>query len=787
MPDNSPLRINSVLNNSRSRLVVVHHLLAWLWLAFLLAAAVFLIAGRETLATRIDTDLLALLPRDERRPALEAALRALSTQGERQLALLVSAQDEATTRQALTLVRETLADLGLTRQGHDATAFPADFYTPYRHGLLTAADRDWLASASPEAAEARALNLAYALFTPGNLPWTSDPFGFFGNWLQSLGEATPLRPSGGELMVEHGGRRYAALTYALPKSAFDSDFQQKLIARLDLARERVLAIDPEAQFARAGVVLHAAAAAQQAHDEMNLIGLGSLIGTFFLIGFVFQSARALKLIAISLVSGAVAALFAVFLIFERVHLITLVFGASLIGVAVDYAILVFAQHLGNVEPVWERYRRLLPTLCMVLLTPALAYLALALTPFPGLKQMAIFAVCGIFGAWASVVCFYPWLLPKTLPLPGNANLMTRLLEHWPRWRNNGKTWGLVVCLAALMVGGLVQLRANDDIRSLFNGDATLMAEQRQISEIMQLPSPAQMFLISASSPEALLQAEEALIERLRPMVTAKKIGGYEAVTRWLPSVAKQEAARALQARLQTSRVAVARELELPAEWSAESFPAELLTPEIWRANAVSAPFRALWIGVTQTGAGPQYSSMVLLKGLAARETASELAALAERAPAIAGVEWVDQTREISSLMARYRGLLLQTLLLACLIVPFMLYPFFKCRVWRIVAPVLIAGCATLSILGYLGIPVQLLGILALLLTLGMGIDYAIFLQARQTHAHTLLATTLAASLTLLSFGLLALSGTPALHILGLTATLGVTLSWLLTPVFLQRN
>jgi hypothetical protein len=67
----------------------------------------------------------------------------------------------------------------------------------------------------------------------------------------------------------------------------------------------------------------------------------------------------------------------------------------------------------------------------------------------------------------------------------------------------------------------------------------------------------------------------------------------------------------------------------------------------------------------------------------------------------------------------------------------------------------------------------------ILLTLGMGVDYALFLQARQTHAHTLLATTLAA---LLSFGLLAFSRTPALHALGLTATLGVTLSWLLTPM-----
>jgi predicted exporter len=763
---------------------------AWLWLAFLLAAACFLIVERQTLAGRVDTDLLALLPHDERRPALEAALKALSAQGEKQLALLVSGKDEAGTRKAAALTRETLSggEIGLMEQGGGGiAAFPGDFYFPWRYGLLTDEDRGWLVTATDEAAMARALGLAYALMTPGTVSWQSDPYGFFSNWLKSLGEATPLRPSGGELMLEHEGRTEAALIYALPQSAFDSDFQQKLVERLDAVRARLRDVDPEARLLAAGVVLHAAAATRQAGSEMNLIGLGSLLGAFFLIGFVFQSARALKLIAVSLLSGAISALFAAFLIFDRVHLITLVFGASLIGVAVDYAILVFAQHLGNEEPVWERHRRLLPTLCMVLLTPALAYLALALTPFPGLKQMASFAVCGIFGAWASVVCFYPWLLPATLPLPKNAGLLTRLLERWPRWRNTAPAWGIALCLSAFTVGGIAQLRVNDDIRGLFSGDAALMDEHRQVAEIMRLPSPAQMFLVSADTPEALLQNEEALIARLRPLVAANKIGGYEAVSRWLPSLKKQKEARALQEGLRSSREQVAAELELPPEWSKPSFPDDFLTPEIWRSNEISAPFRALWLGARPDGGGQQYSSMVLLKGLAGTEAAAELAALAAREPAIPGVEWANQTEEISSLMARYRVLLTKTLLLACFFVSYLLTPFFKGRVWRIVTPVIAAGGISLAVMGYLGIPLQLLSILALLLTLGMGVDYAIFLQARRTHAHTLLATTLAASLTLLSFGLLALSATPALHALGLTVTLGVTLSWLLTPVFLQRE
>jgi predicted exporter len=503
------------------------------------------------------------------------------------------------------------------------------------------------------------------------------------------------------------------------------------------------------------------------------------LGAFILIGFVFQSARALRLIVISLLSSAIAALMAVLLIFERVHLMTLVFGASLIGVTVDYAILVFAQHLGNTEPIWERHRRLLPTLCMLLLAPVLAYLGLLMTPFPGLIQMGAFAIFGIFGAWASVALFYPYLLPASLPLPKRAGAVTRLLQYWPRWQGGRKQWGIALIALLVLGGGLAQLQGNDDIRSLFTGDPQLIAEQRAVSEIMQLPSPAQIFLIGASDEETLLQREEALIRRLRALMAARKISGFEAVSRWLPSLARQKEARAAQAVLQSTRQQLEKELELSAEW-AQPDTSTPLKPEIWRDNAISQPFRALWLGETESG---KYASMVLLKGLADKETAATLAQLTTEEPAIPEAEWVDQTLEISSLMQRYRLLLTQTLLAACLIAPLLLYAFFRRAVWRIITPVLIAGVATLAIMGYLGIPVQLLSILALLLTLGMGIDYAIFLQARQTHAHTLLATTLAASLTLLSFGLLALSSTPALQALGLTATLGVTLSWLLTPVF----
>ncbi|MDR2625066.1 MAG: MMPL family transporter [Zoogloeaceae bacterium] len=771
-----------------ARISPLHRGLACGYGLFLLLAALLLVLQQPNLQARIDTDLLALLPQDERQPAQEAALKALATQGERQLVLLAAAADETTTRQVAAQVRARLLPLGFHQQ-EDSLAFPGDFYTPYRQGLLTDADYAQLAELNPDDASANAntaahaKNLAYAAFAPGALPWTEDPFGFFGNWLQTLGEASPARPSGGELMVEHQDRRYAVLIFTLPVSAFDGAFQKRLSAAL-AALEAEFPPASGVKLLHAGVVLHAAAAARQAEGEMRLIGLGSLAGTLLLIGVVFQSARALKLVILSLLAGSITALSASFLIFPRLHLITLVFGMSLIGVAVDYAILVFAQHLGSAETAPARFKRLFPTLCAALITPMLAYLALMLTPFPGLKQMAVFAAFGILGAWTFVLLAYPYLLPAQIPMPRQAPAIARLLEYWPRWHGTSSVqWVLAVALALFALGGLLRLTANDDIRNLFAGDAHLIQEQTEVFRILHLPSPAQMFLIAAPDAETLLQREEALTSRLRPLMEQGEIAGYAATSRWLPSQARQRAARALQAKLRPARVLLAREMDLPSQWIEDAAHAPLLTPETWLAAPFSQPLRAFWLG--QDAQDGQWRSMVLLQGLATAKTAQTLA----RLETLPGVRWIDKTQAVSRLMQRYRHLLTQTLLAACLITPLLLARFFtratgqKKILWRVMTPVFLAGLLTLALLGILAIPVQMLTLLALLLTLGMGVDYAIFLQTQSRAPHTLLGTTLAALLTLLSFGLLALSATPALSAFGLTATLGVGFSWLFTPMF----
>ena len=108
----------------------------------------------------------------------------------------------------------------------------------------------------------------------------------------------------------------------------------------------------------------------------------------------------------------------------------------------------------------------------------------------------------------------------------------------------------------------------------------------------------------------------------------------------------------------------------------------------------------------------------------------------------------------------------------------------------VIAPPFIAGIAALAITAVFAIPITIFNLLALLLVLGIGIDYTLFFAEQKNKVesrNTFLAITLSAITTVLSFGLLALSETQAIHGFGITVLTGIIIAWLLAPLAMKRQ
>jgi predicted exporter len=195
---------------------------------------------------------------------------------------------------------------------------------------------------------------------------------------------------------------------------------------------------------------------------------------------------------------------------------------------------------------------------------------------------------------------------------------------------------------------------------------------------------------------------------------------------------------------------------------ADAIRSVLLILEDFFQSPASEPWRYLWLGRV----GDQYASIVALRGV----NRSNLALLQQTASGLEGVEWVDQVSEISALLADYRYYMGWVVLFSYVAVFLLLFPRYRRSTWRALAPAALASLLALALLGVTGQGLQLFHLLALMLLLGIGVDYGIFLQepGSQDDGAAWLAVAVSALSTLLSFGLLGLSQTPALRAFGLT-------------------
>ena len=755
---------------------------AWAWLAaawLLVVLALGWHQARFWQAPRFDSDVLALLPGLQDSPVVARAGAGLAAQGTRQVVVMLGHADAAVSREANRAFARALAGDDRLRalavdDGQAGEALAR--YAPFQRGLLTREQRRRLQGSDPGALADEALA---RLFAPGVAPrWAADPLGLDAGWWQARAGQGP-RATGDGLVLVADGKHWGVQRFELTGSAFALDGERHLQDRLDRAFEAARAVAGDGlQRLQAGVPLHAEAAAVQASREVATIGLGSLAAVLVLVWLAFRSFRPILLVALSLLVGVAAGVAATDAVFGSVHLLTLVFGASLVGVAEDYGIHYFAsrQHAGT--PPRSLVRQLLPALSLALLTSVLGYLALAVAPFPGLRQMAVFSAAGLAAAFLTVVLWFPWLDRRAPRHSRFSDLVAASLARWPRWPGGRAGWLATMVLATVLATGLLQLQVRDDLRSLQASPAELLQSEREAGRLLGLPSPAQFFLVSGGSPEALLQAEENLVDRLDARRRHDTQAGWRAVSDWLPSKARQQADARLRGEVE-AKVLAAASATLGESLAPAPEPTRWLEPREALDGPALAPLRPLWLG-EQDGA---WHSLVLLSDLAPGSTEA-LAAL--HAPA-EGVTWVDRTADYSTLLAHYRELMGWLLLAGYAAVLAVLHLRFGRGAWRAWLPTALAALATLALLGWLGQPLQLFGVLAQLLLLGFGIDYGIFLLEHRGDPASWLAVSLGACSTTLAFGLLALSATPALQGFGLSLLLGLGLVWLLTPLFRPRG
>ncbi|KWC67817.1 MMPL family transporter [Burkholderia ubonensis] len=522
---------------------------------------------------------------------------------------------------------------------------------------------------------------------------------------------------------------------------------------------------------------------------------------------LYRSPRTLALGLLPVLSGIAAGLAAVSVAFGTVHGLTLGFGTTLIGEAVDYSIYLFVQSAqagprdatrpADATRAW--LAAYWPTIRLGVLTSVCGFASMLFSGFPGLVQLGLYSIAGLAAA-ALVTRF---VLP---PLRGDhvairdvsraGAALARAAAAAPRLR-----WPL----AALVLAASVALALHRDdlwsreLAALSPVPTRAQALDARLRADVGAPDVRYLVVIPADSEQAALEGAERVAAQLQPLVEHGALAGFENPARYLPSDAAQ---RARQASLPDAGTLAAR---LPAAVAHQPITVkpELFAPFVADVDAARhAPLltradlrgtsMALAVDALLTERAGRWSAMLPLRAPDAARAAhaAQAAPGLDAAPiraavaraGVPGALFVDMKAEADRLYVDYvrEDLRLSLAGFAAIAVLLLIALRSPRRVVRALAPLVAAVLVVAAGFAAAGVPLTILHLIGMLLIVAVGSNYALFFckrdDAQPVTPHTLVSLLVANLATVAGFGLLALSHVPLLETFGLTVGPGAMLA-----------
>ncbi|MCL6742989.1 MMPL family transporter [Kosakonia sp. R1.Fl] len=726
---------------------------------------------------RMNSSVLAMLPA-QTMGALPAALNdGFMQRLDKQLVWLVSPGKQANPEVAqywLTLLGQSQA-VNHLKGAMDAKSQQAwgAFFWQHRNALLDNATRARLQNGGEAQAQWVLTQLYSAFSGVSGKELQNDPLMLMRGAQLAMAQNTQrLRLMDGWLVTQDNDGNYWYLLHGeLAGSSFDMQQTHQFVATLGSLETQLKKQFPHAQLLSRGTVFYSDYASQQAKRDISTLGIATIVGVMLLIVAVFRSLRPLLLCLLSIAVGALAGTVVTLLVFGELHLMTLVMSMSIIGISADYTLYYLTERMvhGAESSPWQSLAKVRNALLLALATTVVAYLIMMLAPFPGIRQMAIFAATGLSASCLTVVFWHPWLcrgLPVR-PVPA----MVLLLRWLAAWRRNKKlSVGLPLIMAAVSLAGLSTLRINDDISQLQALPQNILAQEKAITALTGQSVDQKWFVVYGENPQQTLERLEAFIPRLEQARENGAISGFRYVP--INSISRQQQDLTL---LKNAAPTVAHTLQgAGLQAVTPDLSPMTVTVDEWLASPASEGWRLLWLTI------PDGQSGVLVPVDGVKDSAA-LSTLAQAQP---GIAWVDRKSAFDELFALYRLVLTGLLCVALAVIAAgaILRLGWKKGLISLVPSVLSLGCG-LAALSLSGHSVNLFSLLALVLVLGIGINYTLFFSnPRGTPLTSLLAISLAMVTTLLTLGMLVFSDTQAISCFGIVLVSGIFTAFLLSPL-----
>ncbi|MBU2711262.1 MMPL family transporter [Zooshikella harenae] len=781
----------------------------WGWLFSLFIVCTLLVIKLQQEGV-IETNIMALLPETEQQPEINNLASEFISKNNSRAVFLFGNKDKKIAIKAAEEFTHKLRQSKLWKNTvlrHDRAQQQAfyHFYYPYRYQRLTASQQQALKSRTlvdwEQAIQQQLLNPTQMV---SSRLLQSDPLLLFNKQLQHLSPATSTQLSLVDdlLMVEAKGVYYVLISSEVTFDVFNLRLQHQAVVSIERWVKHLQEKYVSTEAIYSGVLFHAEAGARNAQSDISFISIISIIGIIILTRVIFRSLQPVGFCLLTIGVGVLVAFTLTSYLFDKVHWLTLVFGASLIGISVDYTFHYFTARQAEAVNFSSKrvIQQITPAIGLGMLSSIIGYIPMMAAPFPGIVQIGFFSASGLLAAFLTVILFLPYLCEQPSSNTGflNQQFLLSLHQYHLHCASKKSLWGILILCLMGALALFINLPVNDDIRLLQQLSPERQWHDQQLKALTGQNAISQFYIVTAETEEALLEKQEKLLIELAPLIKKGALAHARSVVQWVPSKRQQMSnLKLLNLKMPTEQLrllldklgftADAKQKALAAYQSQLKISSpekgtevsSLLTIHHWFSSSVSQYMSNLWLGKYTQG----YAAVVQLTDV------NDLAALRHLTDKDSDIFFISKADDITTVLSRYRQLIVKLAFMAYLFIYIFLgwrYGWFKALF--IMLPPLTAALTAIALVGTLVQPINLFNILAFILIMGIGIDYTLFLQEdKKRRLSTYIAILLSAGTTVLAFGLLSLSSTNAVQTFGFTVLIGILLAFLWAPCSLRKN
>ena len=588
------------------------------------------------------------------------------------------------------------------------------------------------------------------------------------------------------------GKRAVLLAYTRAPGT-DIGAQARAIEIIRNTFERLPDRRADSRVVMSGTSVFAVKSRNTIQGQVTRLASASLLLVIFLLLLVYRSPLLLALGLLPVLSGALVGISAVSLRFGQVHGLTLGFGTTLIGEAVDYSIYFYLQRAGQLNPghFWR-------TIWIGVATSIAGFAPLLFSGFPGLEQLGVYSISGLIAAAIVTRYVLPALVPQQLKLRDlsrPAVALDRILDIATRLR-----W-LPLLLALASVGVIFAHAGKIWNRNLSALSPISKADQRldqQLRNDLGAPDLRYMVAFSAPDKELALEGSEKAGQVLRGLIHRQVIAGFSSPAFVLPSLALQ---RARQAAIPDAHVARQRLRQalvgLPVRIDRlQGFLSDLQAARVrkpLRRADLDGTSAALLVDSLLIHRASDYLVLMPLRPL---DKSAKVPLDINRVQAplqatrLKHIVVIDLLKESTRLFRNYRNEILLLSELGCLVIIALLLVALKSasRTLRVITPLACSVTCVTAVLLQGGTRLTILHLVGLLLVVAIGSNYALFFEsggqaATPTERRRMQVSLVVANLTTVgSFGILGQSSIPVLSAVGTTVSLGALFALLFAAI-----